>query len=130
MHQVGVRLAALAFTAIIGFSLPVTAGTARDAARLKVVKHGDNVEIDPTGFSPTLKEGYVVLQRHCTECHGQDRIIEALQTGKSRSGHAYGEEEFHHKVTQILRRPGVGMSRDDARKLEEMLVFLVKGRQH
>ena len=94
---------------------------------LKVVKNGTNPEIDPIGFAPAQKEGYTILKKYCVECHGQDRIIEALQTGKSRTGGHYGEEEFHQKVTQILRRPGVGMSRDDARKLDELLIFLVSG---
>jgi mono/diheme cytochrome c family protein len=126
MHQVGRWLAALAITVIIGFNLPAGAGAARDAGALRVIRHGDIVEIDPAGIPPAQRDGYAILRKHCVDCHGQDRIIEALQSGKSRSGNVYGEEEFHHKVTQILRRPGVGMDRDDARKLDELLIFLVR----
>jgi hypothetical protein len=114
-----VMLIALAMLVSVG-----RAGAAEKPYVLKIIKKGEVQEIDPSAFPKEMRDAYKVLTEHCLECHGQDRIIEVLRTGKSRTGTVYGEKNFHEKVLHMMRQGGVGMSRDDARMLTEFFTFL------
>ena len=92
---------------------------------LKVINKADSVQIDPAAFPPEIKANFVIMNKHCNDCHGQDRIVEALRTGLSRTGVPYGEKNFHEKVMRMSRRQGVSISREEALKLTELFTFLV-----
>src|SRR5690242_17333625 len=87
------------------------AGAADKPYVLKVINKGDIQEIDPAAFPKDMRDAYKVMTSHCQECHGQDRIIEVLRTGHSRTGTPYGEKNFHEKIVHMMRQGGVGMTR-------------------
>lgn len=93
---------------------------------LKVVRKGDAPTIDPSAFPKEMQEAYRIMTDRCLKCHGQDRIIEALKTGKSRTGTPYGESSFHEKIIHMLRQGGIGMSHEEAKKLTEFFSFLTQ----
>lgn len=101
-------------------------GAAEKPYVLKVVRKGETQTMDPTAFPKEMQDAYRIMVERCLHCHGQDRIIGALQTGKSRTGTPYGEKSFHEKIVHMLRQGGVGMSHEEAKKLTEFFTFLTE----
>lgn len=90
-----------------------------------VIGSGNQQEIDPASLPADLQPGYLLLKKHCTGCHGQERIIFVLQNCRSKmTGEEYCEHSLKEKIGRMIRQPGTSLGKPDAKVLLEFLVAL------
>jgi len=111
---------------VIGLVLLLSVTSAVAVHPIRVVGSGDDIHLDPRSIPSEIQSGYQVYTRSCLGCHGEERIITTLKSGKSPiTGQQYGEREFREKIIRILRGSKTDLDRDDARELLFFFSYLI-----
>lgn len=93
---------------------------------VRVLGAGDDIRLDPRSIPVEIQTGYRALTQFCLECHGEERIITTLRTGKSPvTRQPYGEREFREKIVKVLRSSKTDLNRDAAKELLHFFTYLI-----
>ena len=90
-----------------------------------VIGSGIQQEIDPASLPTDLQPSYSLFKKHCTGCHGQERIIFVLQNCRSKmTGEEYCENRLKEKIGRMIRQPGTSLGKSDGKVLYNFLLAL------
>lgn len=93
---------------------------------VRIIDSGGELRFDPTSIPENLRAGYRAYRTYCLECHGEERIIVTLRTGRSTvTGETYGEQEFRQKIVKVLRG-GTDLDRESAREIYRFFSHLIR----
>lgn len=100
-------------------------------AGLKAVGKGDNMRLDPSGFSPSMKGNYEILKTKCVKCHTLERTIVALQTGIAPiSGQPFDRNATKAYGVKMLRKPDSNMNKQEVKATVELMNYLLDMAEH
>lgn len=95
-------------------------------AGLKAVGRGDAMQLDPSGFSPEMKDAYKFMKAKCVKCHTLERTVIALQTGLAPiSGGVFDRNATRAYGIKMLRKPDSNMTKEDVKIVVALLNYLL-----
>ncbi|HEY6838800.1 MAG TPA: cytochrome C [Geobacteraceae bacterium] len=95
-------------------------------AALRVIGKGDNMRLDPSGFSPNMKAAYEIMRVKCVKCHTLERTVVALQTGIAPiSGQPFDRNATKAYGIKMLRKPDSNMNKQEVKAVVELMNYLL-----
>ena len=92
---------------------------------IKIITHGDEIEIDGESLPVNMREGYALFKVHCTKCHLQNRTIGYLQDCQIINSENY-ESNLKVTILKKIRLRGGDLSKPDATKIYDFLLALYR----
>lgn len=112
---------------ILSFCLLFCLTTTAANAGLKVIGKGDNMRLDPSGFTPAMKANYDIMKVRCIKCHTLERTIVALQTGIAPiSGGLFDRNATKAYGIKMLRKPDSNMSKPEVKATVDLMNYLLQ----
>jgi hypothetical protein len=116
--KVFVRLGIVCSTIVI-FSSTSFAG-------LRIIGRGDNMRLDPSGFTPAMKANYEIMKVKCVKCHTLERTIVALNTGIAPiSGQPFDRNATKAYGVKMLRKPDSNMNKQEVKATVDLMNYLL-----
>jgi hypothetical protein len=101
--------------------------TALSHAQLRVIGAGDTLSVDTTGFPSEMRATYDLMVQKCSRCHTIERVIVAVQSGVlPLSKQKFSADTTRSLVGRMFLKPDANITRGEARKIAELLGFLLK----
>lgn len=95
-----------------------------------VVKKGTDYQIDTSRIPAQMRDNYKLMLEKCTRCHSLDRILSAIDTGIVQStAMEYNAKTIHEYGLKMLRKKSSHMTKEDVRKVSDLLIFMVNEQQ-
>lgn len=96
-------------------------------AQLKVTGAGDTLGVDTTGFPSEIRATYDLMTQKCSRCHTIERVIAAVQSGVlPLSKQRFSADTTASLVGRMFAKPDANITRGEARRIAELLSFLLK----
>lgn len=98
-------------------------------ARLRISGAGDTLSVDTTGFPAEMQATYALMTQKCSRCHTIERIITAVESGVlPLSKQRFGADTTETLVGRMFVKPDANITRGEARRIAELLSFLLRTR--
>lgn len=111
-------------TAIVFLCLTVT--TSSLANVIKTVGSGTDINFDPAIVSLEHQKSYQIMTRKCATCHGMDRIVLSVLTGKAQvTKQPFDREQAAGYGIRLMRMHDTGLKREEIRDVIRLLQWLI-----
>jgi mono/diheme cytochrome c family protein len=119
-----IRIIAFAGALLLVCALTTMAGAEAHAV-IRTIGTGEKAEIDPASLPADMREGYALLLKACLACHGQDRVLQPIRHAQEQKyNEEYAIRDIKVAVMRNLRRPGVDLSRQEGKTLQDFMIQL------
>lgn len=107
--------------------LVVAALSVQSHARINAVGKGDKMNFDPAQIPADLKPAFEIMKIKCIQCHTQERTVIAIQTGIAPvTGQPFDRQATKAYGIKMLRKPKSNMSRDEVKKVVDLMNYLIE----
>ena len=80
--------------------------------------------LNPASIPDHLKPNWAIMKKKCTKCHGLDRPITSLQTGRTPSGMTFEKSAIKAYGIKMLKKPDSDMNPAEVKSVIELLNWL------
>jgi len=96
------------------------------ASILKTVGSGTGVNFDPDIISQEHQKSYQIMTQKCTTCHGMDRIVLTVLSGKAQvTKQPFDREQAAGYGIRLMRMHNTGLKREEIRDVIRLLQWLI-----
>jgi len=113
-----------AVTAIVLLCLAVAVPS--QANVIKTIGSGADITFDPSIVPLEHQKSYQIMTRKCTTCHGMDRIVLSVLTGKAQvTKQPFDREQAAGYGIRLMRMKNTGLKREEIRDVIRLLQWLI-----
>ncbi|HEY6871544.1 MAG TPA: hypothetical protein VI298_02330 [Geobacteraceae bacterium] len=86
-------------------------------AGVPVIATEGNILLDAARFPPSLRVQVELVNTKCTTCHSLERVIEAIDTGRTSTGVPFDKYFIRSLIIKKKRNPAANFTAEDARAI-------------
>ncbi|QEM68371.1 hypothetical protein FO488_09470 [Geobacter sp. FeAm09] len=114
------------FITVIACLLWVSVAAPSHARNIKTVGSGPTINFDPAMIPLEHQESYQIMGKKCTTCHGMDRIVLTILTGKAQvTKQPFDREQAAGYGIRLIRMHNTGLKKEEIRDVIRMLQWLI-----